>query len=342
MTREHTPILPALLIGIGAAALLDSGAPIWLAIGIYFLSRGLRSDHYPLLIAGAFVTGSAAGHLVGDIVGGLGDPLGAFGTAAGFAWLFSTDRPRSGWAVVGAVIFGLIGLAQLGARVGDVASAAGGGWLLPAGVVVSGILLLGAHRMPGPLRLAGLVFVAAAALSLLANVGDREGPRRERRTSPTPTSALAMKTFDVDDREVWIDGEDNPIIVREGTGSVVGASLDITGERVTINADGDEPVTVEVPRGTHLNIEIDDGPISVLVPTADVIAETGDGPIVLQQVTGDPTIEAECDNAFIIVDGKNEEASYAYAGTSGRIEARTDDGPITITHAPEPVGAGQR
>jgi hypothetical protein len=335
-------MFPAVLIGIGASALLDSAAPFWLAVGIYFLSRGLKHDHYPLLIAGAFVTGSATGHLVGDLIGGLGEPLGTFGTAAGFAWLWSSDRPRSGWAIFGAGIFGLIGLVQLGARVGDVASDSGGGWLLPAGVVVAGILLLGAHRMPGPLRLAGLVFVAAAALSLLANAGDRnrDDNRGPRVFSPPPT--LSPQTFEIGERTVHIVGANGSVLVQEGDPKVIsGRVVRTDAEEVRIEprtANGS--IVVSVPQGTRLDIRVDNGSVQVQSATnvADIATDNG---AILLDVLDDPSIDAETSNGQIVVDNKAEGDDYEHDGEGGEVELDTDSGQIVVSHR-QPVGAGTR
>ncbi len=216
------PFVPVLLIAIGAAALVHQligrgGSVFWLTIGLYFMARARRGGgHYPLLVVGAVMTGSGIGHLAGDIVHtGASESLGSFGTAGGFFWLYNTDRGRSSWAIIPAAILGLIGVGELGFHLTDLMEDGGTGWLLPAGVVVAGILLLGAHRLPGAIRLAGLVFVGAAALSLVTN-DSRSSDRRVRTvtTGRALTSSAALS--DINGRTVWLTTGSGDVTVETG------------------------------------------------------------------------------------------------------------------------------
>ena len=45
-------------------------------------------------------------------------------------------------------------------------------------------MLMGSHRLHGPLRLAGFIFVGAAALSLITN--NHDGPGRHKVIPPVP------------------------------------------------------------------------------------------------------------------------------------------------------------
>ncbi|MBA3655671.1 MAG: hypothetical protein H0W70_15925, partial [Actinobacteria bacterium] len=88
--RRSMPLFPMVLIAFGAVALLNEivGHSVsffdvfLLLVGLYLVTRGRTTDHYPLLIVGAVLTGSAAGGVIGDIVGGgVGESIGTFGTA---------------------------------------------------------------------------------------------------------------------------------------------------------------------------------------------------------------------------------------------------------------------
>ena len=293
--RPHVPLLPFLLIAFGVAALLHEvaghGVSVFpLAIGIFLLSRSRASEggHYPLTVVGAVLTGSGAGHLIGDLMfGGAADAIGTLGTAAGFFWLFSADRRRSGWAIFPAAILGLIGVGQLGFHLTDIANGGSGGWLLPAGVVVAGILLLGAHRLPGPLRLAGLVFVGAAVLSLASHPGDSPRSRRVIPTVPSRTDVESLP--DIGDRTVYLDTGSGSITVVVGDkGSVRGRNLDVSSSDTKLNiaAQASSAVTLTVPDTTKLHLKAGSGDITVNVAAAALDVQTGSGDITITRPVG--------------------------------------------------------
>jgi hypothetical protein len=345
---SRIPILPVLLIAFGAAALFHQmfgrGISVFpLAIGLFLIARSRSNGSYICLVIGAVMTGSGAGNLVGDLANsGASDALGSFGTAAGFFWLANVDRGRSNWAIIPAAIIGLIGIGELGLHVNELANGGAGSWLLPAGVVVAGILLLGAHRMPGPLRLAGLVFVGAAALSLVTNQSPdpgRRGPRsRVITTAPAANQALPPLT----DRTVSVDSANGPVIVEEGEGFVTGARIQDTDDDQVdlVPRTSNSPITLKVPAGTKLELHTTNGPITVRMPVSDLVASSENG-VINVEVAGDTTIEATTRNGVINVDGRSEDGAYAHSGADpGHIELHTQNGAIVLVHAK--VGAGLR
>lgn len=336
----HFPMFPVLLIAIGTAALFHHFSLFTLVLGLFLLSRSRATGGYGTLIVGAVLTGSGAGHFVGDVVtSGASDAMGNFGTAAGFFWLANNDRPRSNWALIPAAIIGLIGVGSLGLHVNELVNGGAGSWVLPAGVVVAGILLLGAHRMPGPLRLIGLVFVAATAMSLVTSQSPNDGRRGERgdrgrviSTAPAASRALPVLL----DKKVSITSNNGPIIVdaaEDGNGTVSGASIKETEGGITlVPTNSNTPVTVKVPAGTRLKLTTTNGPITVRMPVADLDASSQNGPITVL-VAGDATIEATTRNGAIDVDGRGEDGAYAHSGDDpGHIELHTVNGPIVLTH----------
>jgi hypothetical protein len=236
---------------------------------------------------------------------------------------------------------GIIGVGQLGAHVADF-TGDGGGWLLPAGVVVAGILLLGAHRLPGPIRLAGIVFVAAAALSLLSNnnAGRRDNDGRRGLFRPPTTSA--PETFELGARTLHIRGGNGSVIVQRGDAALFnGHVVRMTDDEVRIEPEsGNGTVVVRVPEGTALDIAIDNGSVTVLAPTnnADILTDNGS---INVQVLDDPTIDAATDGE-IVVDGQPEGDDYDHDGTGGEIEIDSDNGAVVISHVKAPEGAGRR
>jgi hypothetical protein len=350
--QRAIPILPVLLIAFGAHAILREifgrGISVFpLAIGIYLLMRSNRGGHYPLLVVGAVLTGVGAGNLIGDIVGGgTGEAIGTLGTASGFFWLANTDRGRSNWALIPAAIIGLIAVGEFGLHINELVN--GGSWLVPAGVIVAGILLLGAHRLPGPLRLAGIVFVGAAALSLIANGNDR-GPAHRGAIgaprAPLTATTSAPRPFELGSHSVRIHVDNGSVLVTEGDPTVVVGTIDETNDKqVTIRPRvTNGAVVVAVPAGTHLDISSNNGSITVQVATADVVAHTDNGAITLT-LSGHPTVDADTDSGRVTVDGRDEGHGYADPGTAGKVEAHSDNGQIVITHTKETaeVGAGQR
>jgi hypothetical protein len=308
VSRNHVPLVPFLLIAFGAAALLHEiaghGVSVFpLAIGIYLLARSRASEggHYPLTVIGAVLTGSGGGHLLGDLAfGGAADAIGTLGTAAGFFWLFSTDRRRSSWAIVPAAIVGLIGVGQLGFHISDVANGGSGGWLLPAGVVVAGILLLGAHRLPGPIRLAGLVFVGAAGLSLATNSGDHPQHRRVIPTVPSRTDERSLPKLG--DRKLSVAIGSGTVHVVEGDqltarGRHLGVSE--SASAVTVTAQQSADLTLTVPDATKLQIKTGSGDVDIDIVSAALDIQTGSGDITvtkpaggLDLVTGEGDVEA--------------------------------------------------
>lgn len=346
--RSSVPLLPLVMIAIGVSVVFDrmvgggfsAWELFWLAVGIWCLARARDDGPYPLLVIGAFLVGNNTGELIGTLVSrDVADATETLGTAAGFLWLYFTDRPRSRWAIFVALIAGFIGMAELGAEVTEVAGS-GDSWLLPAGVIVAGVLLLGAHRLPGPVRLGGLIFVGAAILSLL---GNDDEPRRDIRTQQ-PVTTQTLPLLELDGRRLRIEAGNGAVTVNQGETPRI-----IEGQRVN-SADenlvvvrprfGNGPVVVEVPPGTPLEIEGDNGPVTVLSPTSQADISLDDGPITIH-VKGDPDIDAESD-VIVTVDGRPEGDDYEHDGADdGEVELRNDNAPITITHT-QPAQTGAR
>jgi putative adhesin len=346
--QRRIPILPVLLIAFGAAALLHNmvghGVSVFpLAIGIYLIARSGGGDHYPLFVVGVVLTGSGAGNLLGDIIGGgAGEAFGTLGTALGFFWLAQADsRRRSGWAIIPAAILGLIGIGQLGFHASQ---AFGGspGWIVPAAVVVAGGLLLGAHRMPGPLRIAALVFVVAAALSLVSHNNDgHRGVLRGTRVLPTVPSAN-VDLPDLTGKTLYVSSDNGSVTVtqgsqaqaRIGTGRV---STDVSDNRVTLSSDRDNaPWQIVVPPGTRLNLHTDNGPINVDVPDAAALDLQTDNGSISVGIGGDPSIAASSSSGSVAAsgfDGATSRHSFAYSGHDNRrVQLETDNGAIVIRH----------
>jgi hypothetical protein len=343
------PWVPALLIAWGAAALLQNivghgVSVIPLTIGVLLVIKAQSADHYPLLVVGSVLAGNGAGNLIGDILGhGLDGPLGTFGAAAAFLWLRSTDPQRSRWAVVPAIVLAFIGLGQLGDKMSTLAAGWGAGWLVPAGVIVAGVLLIGAHRLPGPVRLAGFVFVIAAGLSFLSG-GDKDRGHLPPAASPppAPSTMVQQDTFEIGTREVWVTTSNGAVTVNDGDSVVRGGRAVLSEGRVTIEPTSDNnPVTLSVPQGTTLHIQTGNGMISVDVPGAELDLETENGALDVT-LTGDPTIVAATDNGSLVVDDKSFADDYRYRGDGALVTLRTNNGPITISHVSEPVAAGSR
>jgi hypothetical protein len=368
-------LFPVLLIAFGAAALLHGvaghGVSVFpLAIGIFLIARSRNNGSYPFLVAGAVLAGSGLGNLVGDLIhSGASDAVGTLGTAGGFLWLANADRGRSSWALVPAAIVGLIGLGELGFHATDLVNGGAGGWLLPAGVVVAGILLLGAHRMPGPLRLAGLVFVGAAALSLLTNAGDNRGNRNDRRLPiiPTlPSSQSGTRPLNIGERAVWVDTSSGQITVTESAAATVQGSVSVedTGNILTIKpAKPSTDVRLAVPAGTKLHLVTTSGDIKVDVPvqldattnsgkvTADVSQVSESKPLsisttsgdVTLSLAGDPKLNATTVSGDLNVEGFNADVKkdkvFFHLGVDGLITLNTTSGDIEV-HQLEGSSAG--
>jgi hypothetical protein len=355
-TTRHIPFFPVLLIAFGAAALLHQmvgrGVSVFpLAIGIYLIarSRSTPGGHYPLLVVGAVLTGSGAGNLFGDLfAGGASNAFGTLGTAAGFFWLYTIDRGRSSWAIVPSAIVGLIGVGELGFHLTDLMRGGTAGWLLPAGVVVAGVLLLGAHRLPGPLRLAGLVFVGAAALSLVTNSPDN--PRR--RAPVTVTTGSAANTVglgDIVDRTVTFTGGSGDVSVEIGVGEASGAHLRVveSSSNVTITTDRpSEDIKLTVPEGTKLRLQTSSGDIDIGVATADAVVTTSSGDVNIA-VAGNPTVTLATSSGDLENDGFESDVSnshlFVHKGDGGQVVVTTSSGDVDLarqeTDASAPVGA---
>jgi hypothetical protein len=326
------PFIGVIAIAIGAAILFhqifgSAEGVFSVAIGLYLVVR-CRSSAYPLFVIGAVMVGSGAGDLVADVVSGSAHgALGTFGAAAAFLWLANVDRPRSSWAMIPAAILGLLGVFRLGLSA-DALAGGGGGWLLPAGVVVAGIMLLGAHRMPRPLRLAGLVFVIAAALSLLSHdnqnrvdgrVGVLKAPQTTLPGKPTALGDLTGQTLTVstDNGAIRIDEGDGAATVTAGR-----AVLTRTADGVELRSSlGYGSWQISVPAGTKvvarsesgsitvnvadldLDLETANGPISVLQPATMLVAKTGSGAINAQlgQLEAEATARLETANGVVVL-----------------------------------------
>ena len=345
------PWLPALLIAWGAAALLQQivghgVSVIPLTIGILLVAKAQSANHYPLLVVGSVLAGNGAGNLLGDILGhGLDDPLGTFGAAIAFLWLRSTDRERSRWAVVPAIVLAFIGLAQLGDKASTLAAGWGAGWLVPAAVIVAGVLLLGAHRLPKPVRLAGFVFVIAAALSFLSG-GDRDRPRQATRDEdaalvPTTSGPRQASLPVLDGRTVFVETTNGSVTVttsEAGEGMVTGQDVHIQdgSERVTITTKPNTPITVVLPIDAAIHIKAVNGPVILRGSVRSATIETTNGAVQLT-VPRDTAIDAESTSGVITVDNSNEGRAYADRGEEGggEVSITTTNGAIVVTHIKE-------
>lgn len=337
---RHVHLFPLILIGLGASFMLHNivghGVSVFpLLIGIFLIMRSGGGDHYPLFVVGVVLTGSGIGNTLGDVISGsAGDALGTLGAACGFAWLaFADPRHRSSWAAIPAAILALIGVGQLGANVSRGLSGSPG-WLLPAAVVVVGVLLLGAHRMPGPLRLAGLVFVGAAVLSLLAHSND--GPGRKHLLAPPPViPTVPSSSIDLPDlsgKTLWVETENGSITVDvgdRGSAAIGGgrATYRAEGNRVTlVSSNGNGSWRIVVPAGTSLHLRTENGAITLAA-------------------TDDQAIAASSSNGAVVADGFGETATghtFSHPGQGSSVQIETENGAIVIHRAEAPAGTGTR
>jgi hypothetical protein len=354
--RRHPGLFPVLLIAFGASLLLHNivghGVSVFpLAIGLFLIARSGGGDHYPLFVIGVVLTGSGIGNLVGDLFGGR-DAFGSLGTAAGFFWLATQDpKHRSGWAMVPAAILGLIAVGQFGLHADDVFNGSPG-WVLPAGVVVAGVLLLGANRLPGPLRIVGFVFVGAAMLSLLGNnSGTRTRVGRPRVLATVPATESSLD--DLAGKTLVATTENGSIIVNPGDEPAVTSTggrvrVMTTGDVVTVDSTSDHAAfVITVPEGTELKLKTENGAITVNVLTEKLVAESENGAIVVR-ASKDQSIAATSRNGNVTAPGfdgsefLSSGGNFVHAGSDGSVVLRTDNGSITvIASQPEPVQAGK-
>jgi hypothetical protein len=355
--RHHPSLFPVLLIAFGASVFLHNmvghGVSVFpLAIGLFLIARSGGGDHYPLFVIGVVLAGSGLGNLVGDLFGGR-DAFGSLGTAGGFFYLATADpKHRSRWALVPAAILALIGIGQLGAHVSALFNGSPG-WIVPAGVVVAGVLLLGAHRLPGPVRLAGLVFVGAAVLSLLSHTNnDRTRVHGGEKVLPTVPASFVSLPEDIAGKTLWIETGNGAIVVERGDRPKAtvggGGTAIIDGDRITLEAARDNASWhIEVPAASKLHLRTENGSITVSDVVADLDAQTDNGALVVT-VADDQLIAASSDNGSVSsgdLQGVVTRHSFVHVGTNGRVKLQTGNGAIVIRKgesAAPPVGAGRR
>src|SRR5207249_4234737 len=92
-----------------------------------------------------------------------------------------------------------------------------------------------------------------------------------------PATTLAPQHFDLGDRELWIDATNAPIALVDGPGTVSGANVVTSDERVTVTSSATTPVTIAIPSGAHIHIRSDNGSLTatVAVASADVSMTNG-------------------------------------------------------------------
>lgn len=331
-TYGRTPLIPLLLIGLGASYMLHNivghGVSVFpLLIGIFLIVRSGGGDHYPLFVIGVVLAGSGLGNTVGDLIsGGTGDALGTLGAACGFGYLaFGDPRHRSSWASIPAVILAIIGVTQLGAHVTH-AMTNSPGWIVPAAVVVAGVLLLGAHRLPGPLRIAGLVFVAVAVISLLAHNNDNNRAHRQQLFVPKILPTVPSKSVDLPDlvgKTLWVNSVNGSIIVDFGDRPTARVStgeghMTDAGDRVMLSSsDSNASWRITVPAGTSLHLTTVNGAITV-------------------SATNDETIAASSTNGAVVAPGFDDQPSghlFTHTGPDGSVQLQSDNGAIVIRRA---------
>jgi putative adhesin len=331
------PVFGALLVAVGVAGVLHQVlgrgvSVIPLTIGILLLVRAQSGGgHYPMLVIGAVLTGSGLGNFAGDIVGGgMGDALGSLGTACGFFWLASTDRRRSSWAMIPAAILALIGIGQLGFQLSTL-SPGHASWLVPAGVVVAGIMLLGSHRVHGPLRIAGFVFVGAAALSLISGNHDDHPKRVFFAPSTVPKKAVSTLPMPgLGDRELVIRDETGNVTVTVGDGRAIGRDLSLgpSGDRqVTLDSSPTDDLRVEVPAGTHLNITTLSGDVHIAVPNAVLTIDTQEGDVEVTDTASMLSVTTTEGDVSASLGQLADTASARITTSSGDVELRLTDDP---------------
>jgi len=152
------PWLGVLLVLVGVALLvgyfvpgLSAGTLVLLAIAAAFLAAWLIGGSWLAMVPGLLVLALGVAELIEDLalLGPAGEDVAGLWSAAlavAFAaiWLIGYSRGRrTMWPLWAAVIFGLIGVAQLSGRLIDLPSL---GFLWPVLIIVVGIVLLMSAR----------------------------------------------------------------------------------------------------------------------------------------------------------------------------------------------------
>ena len=156
---SNIPWLGILLILIGVALLLQFLVPtlsastlVLLAVGLAFLAGWIFGRSWFAMVAGVLAFSLGVAELLEDLAvfGGLPKAdvpgLWAAALAVGFLviWLIGlTSNRRSTWPLIGAAIFGLIGVAQLSGRLVGIPAL---GALWPIVIIIVGVAFLIAAR----------------------------------------------------------------------------------------------------------------------------------------------------------------------------------------------------